>query len=59
MKYSELDSMCFSEFISHFYVAPRLSDSFEKDLQPDEHIESNHPRCILSDDVSIMSSTKK
>ena len=51
--------MCFSKFISNFYVTQRLSDSFEKDLQSDEHVEPNHPRCILSDDVSIMSSTEK
>ena len=58
-KYSIMDGLCFAEFLSLYYVAPKKLDDIN-DSQPeilvDVLLDENHGSCMLPNNVPLMSS---
>ena len=62
-KYSILDSMCFAEFLSHYYLPPKNSEDTNNDNQPtvleDTILEKNHRSCDYPLTIPLMNSKYK
>ena len=62
-RYSAYDAMCFAEFLSYYYIAPKSVKDKESDCQPivldDELMESNYVKCTYQRVIPLMSSKGK
>ena len=62
-RYSAIDAMCFVEFLSYYYTAPKSIKYIESDCQPivldDEIMGSNHVKRSYPKAISLMSSKGK
>ena len=63
-KYARLNNICFAEFLSQYYLAPKkVNDDNKNDSQPevlqDDMLENNNTVSTLPDNVPLMSSKEK
>ena len=62
-RYSAIDAMCFAEFLSYYYIAPKSVKDKESGCQPvvldDELMESNHVNYTYPKVIPLMSSKEK
>ena len=62
-RYSATDALCFAEFLSYYYIAPKSIKDIESDCQPIvldyELMESNHAKYSYLTVIQLISSKKK